>query len=129
MYKIILLTGLLSLICLSKCITADQCTNDILIEHINQAKTYKVVKFDRGCGATTGNSIQLSVIPVDEHLENTAGNVFIAGSMSGSYLKDDKSVSVSWLNDSTIKIKYDNKLKIFKKDITRGKLKVLYHQN
>lgn len=104
------------------------CANNPLAEYFNRTKSHKIIKFDRDCGATTANSIQLSVIPVEEDLENTGGNIFVAGSISGADLKNDKSVLVSWLNDHTIKVKYDSRLKIFKKESAKGKIKIIYEE-
>lgn len=110
------------------CSAADMCANKPLAEYFNRTKNHKIIKFDRNCGATTANSIQLSVIPVEEDLENSAGNIFIANSLSGNDLKNDKSVLVSWLNDHTIKVKYDSRLKIFKKESANGKFKIIYEE-
>jgi hypothetical protein len=35
------------------------------------------VAFERDCGATTGLSSHVSILPVDELLENDPGNIFI----------------------------------------------------
>ena len=124
----IILSVILGLTCLSACSPADQCTNDILAEYRNPSRIYKVIAFDRGCGATTASSIQLSVIPIEEDLENTSGNIFIASSISGNDLKNDRTIMVSWLNDSTIKVKCDSRLNIFKKENKNGKFNIVYEE-
>jgi hypothetical protein len=105
---------------------AGDCKNHIYGEIENQARTFKIMKFGRGCGATTGNSIQLSIIRHNESLLNEAGNTFISNSKVGMYIKRDTSVQPSWINDSTVLIRLDSDLEVFKKDSMVGKVRVIY---
>ena len=119
---------LLLLFILTKCnlnITGD-CNNHISQQIANNSKTFKIVKFDRGCGATTANSIQLSVVIHNDSLPNEAGNIFISNSKVGGYIERDTSVLASWLNDTTVLIKYDKDLEIFKKDSLVGRTRITY---
>ena len=56
---------------------SDICGNEIAVELISPDKNYKAVIFQRDCGATTGFSTQVSVLGVNEELENKSGNIFI----------------------------------------------------
>jgi len=106
--------------------TNDLCSNQVIIEKVNNSKTQKLIHFDRDCGATTGNSNQISIISIDGNLDNNKGNIFIAGSGSGSNLEVDREVIAEWLNDTAISIKYDTTLTVFKKIDKLGKIKIVY---
>ncbi|HEY7181405.1 MAG TPA: hypothetical protein VIC84_08295, partial [Blastocatellia bacterium] len=56
---------------------ADGCGNEILRVHYSPTKKLKAVVFERDCGATTGFSAQISIIPANSDLPNKAGNVFV----------------------------------------------------
>ncbi|MCU4676571.1 hypothetical protein N7931_13115 [Catenovulum sp. 2E275] len=60
---------------------------------------YKAVIFQRDCGATTGFSTQISILPSNEALMNESGNIF---AMEGH--SNDVAPKVEWLNDVTLKI-------------------------
>ncbi|MES2455773.1 MAG: hypothetical protein V4594_09545 [Bacteroidota bacterium] len=121
-YKAILLA---TLMCLVGC-TSDLCSNQVIKEKINSSKNYKLIYFDRDCGATTGNSNQLSVIPIDEELDDNHGNIFISESNSGSNSEIDREIVFEWLNDSSISVKYAKDLKIFKKENKVGPINIVY---
>jgi hypothetical protein len=57
----------------------DFCANQIYQEVYSADRTLKAVVFQRDCGATTGFSTQVSVLPAGETLGNdVAGNLYIA---------------------------------------------------
>jgi hypothetical protein len=100
----------------------DMCDNDIYQRLDSKWGTYKIVKFSRGCGATTGSSIQISVLTYNKELPNEAGNAFIS---NGSIV--DTTVKAAWLNDTAIVITYSKELTIFKNDSTVGGIKIYYN--
>ena len=51
----------------------DTCGNDIYQRLDSKWVNRKVIKFSRSCGATTGSSIQISILPYDEALPNEGG--------------------------------------------------------
>jgi hypothetical protein len=108
----------LSIIFLS-CNDSQLCRNEIIASRDNPARTLKLIKFDRDCGATTGNSVQISVLKFQESLQNLGGNIFI----SKNY---DKDIDMAWENDSTILIQYPKKLVIIKREDQYDNLKVKY---
>ncbi len=56
----------------------DLCANQIYQEVYSADRTLKAVVFQRDCGATTGFSTQVSVLPAGETLGNdVAGNLYI----------------------------------------------------
>ena len=120
-----------ALLAIATCLTGcdDLCTNEVIIKKVNNSKTYKLIHFDRNCGATTGNSNQLSVVSIDEDLDNERGNVFIASSKSGSNLETDRGVVAKWLNDFTVLVKYEKDITVFKKVNKVGQINIVYESH
>lgn len=108
------------------CSADNLCSNELLSEYSSPNKAYKVVKFDRGCGATTGNSIQMSIIPNEMDAKNEVGNIFIGDIRPGNNIHADSTVMVSWLNDSTVVVKYNPKLRMFKTKSSYGGFRIIY---
>lgn len=108
------------------CNIVGDCSNHIFKQINNSNSSYKIIKFDRECGATTGNSIQLSVIKYYDSLPNEGGNIFISNSKVGGYIEHDTSVQFSWINHAAILIRYDKDLDIYKKDSIVNNIKVIY---
>jgi hypothetical protein len=57
---------------------ADMCDNEISQSVVSPDGTLRAVVFGRNCGATTGFSTQLSIIPANSELPGEPGNVYIA---------------------------------------------------
>ena len=62
----------------------DLCGNTVLKSLGSPDRKLKAVVFQRDCGATTGFSIQISVLNAGDPLPNEEGNVFIADSGHGA---------------------------------------------
>ena len=76
----------------------DLCSNSIFSEAASPSGAYKVVIFDRGCGATTGFSTQVSVLKAtNDALPNQPGNTI---NFSGYKVP----VSVVWISDKQVSI-------------------------
>ena len=76
------------------------------------------VIFDRDCGATTGFSTQVSVLPRTRSV-NDGGNVFIADTDHGkipSGRGGGPAVEVTWLDSRTLQIRFRAGARIFKQD-------------
>src|SRR6266508_912458 len=54
------------------------CRNDVTSDVISPSGKHHAVVFQRDCGATTGFSVQVSVLPAGKRLENQGGNAFVA---------------------------------------------------
>lgn len=62
----------------------DMCGNtEVSTTHIPGTE-YKVVVFQRDCGATTGDSTQASIIKTSQKLKNEGGNIFSADDDHGA---------------------------------------------
>jgi hypothetical protein len=77
----------------------NMCGNEIFKEVNSPSLEFKAVIFQRDCGATTGFSTQVSVIPITETLPNEGGNVLIIDGHPG-----DTQLEISWLSNYELKI-------------------------
>jgi hypothetical protein len=118
--------AILTLLLDFSCDITGDCNNYNYKQINNEDNTFKILKFDRGCGATTANSIQLSLINFSDSLFNEPGNLFISNSKVGGYMENDTSVQPYWKDRTTIVIKYDKDLDVFKKDTLVYNIKVVY---
>lgn len=97
-------------------ISCNPCTNTVIEELNLPDASYKIIIFQRDCGATTSASLQLSIIPQTEKLpKDSTGNICIT---DGSKLMCDI------VSDDTILIKYTGRLFLAKDNY--GKLKIIY---
>src|SRR5262249_1335051 len=103
---------------------ADGCGNEILHVHYSPTKQLKAVIFQRDCGATTGFSTQISIMPANSDLPNEGGNVFVADTDHGkspSGPGGGPPVEVAWKGESSLNIIYDNRARVFlRKDSQNG---------
>ena len=77
------------------------CGNDVFQEVYSPNKQYKIIVFERDCGATTGFSTQISILEGTQALSNVTGNIFV---MDGH--PDYTNVQVRWESDQVINITY-----------------------
>jgi hypothetical protein len=94
----------------------DLCGNDILSEISSPDRTYRIVIFQRDCGATTGFSTQVSVLRAMETLPNESGNLFIADSDHGkapSGVGGGPKVKASWLDSRLVRLTYHKNTRVF----------------
>src|SRR5262245_12187443 len=75
MVKSLAITGALLSLC--SCMPY-LCANAQVAEDISPDGKLKAVTFRRDCGATTKESLQVSILPAGKSLPNEAGNVFVA---------------------------------------------------
>jgi hypothetical protein len=73
------------------------CKNTIISSNISSNKKWKLVLFERNCGATTGFSTQVSLLKVDKELGNESGNIYIAEGYPKRY-------TLMWNSDTTATI-------------------------
>jgi Family of unknown function (DUF5412) len=92
------------------------CRNQILSESFSPDQTYRVVVFQRDCGATTGFSTQVSVLKVMEILPNESGNLFIADTDHGkapSGMGGGPEVKISWVGSRSVHLTHHKNARIF----------------
>jgi hypothetical protein len=66
------------------------CGNDNIEEFPSPDGRMKAVRFRRDCGATTGYSTHVSLLPAGSKLGNEAGNVFV--------IREEPPVGVRWID-------------------------------
>ena len=75
------------------------CANTVYQVIESPDKTYKAVLFERNCGATTGFSTQVSVVPIDFSLPEEEGNVFIVDGHP-----DNSGLKLNWRSGTQLTI-------------------------
>jgi hypothetical protein len=73
------------------------CNNEIYAELQSPDKRNKAVIFQRDCGATSGFSTQISILPADNTLKNDTGNIFVLKGHPQSYAP-----AVSWVSNTEL---------------------------
>lgn len=91
---------------------SDFCGNEIFQEKIEPNGCFKAILFQRDCGATTGFSTQISLIPLDAPLPNESGNVFAAD----GHPKDTQ-INLQWRTTGNLVIGNSAGLKMSRKEI------------
>ena len=110
---------------------ASGCGNELLGEARSPDGRLKAIVFQRDCGATTGFSTQISVLPIGEKLPNEVGNVFVADSNHGvapSGRGGGPIVEVRWLNEGELLIRHDSRARVFQSEQSLGKVKIHYER-
>ncbi|MFC1773381.1 DUF5412 family protein [Pseudomonadota bacterium] len=73
------------------------CENTVVASSESPDGKWKVILFERNCGATTGFSSQISLIPSNGKLTNKPGNVYIAEGYPEEY-------TITWETDTSVRI-------------------------
>jgi hypothetical protein len=92
------------------------CGNQILSESLSPDRTYRVVVFQRDCGATTGFSTQVSILKAMETLPNESGNLFIANTDRGkapSGVGGGPEVKISWVSSRSVHLTHHRNARVF----------------
>ncbi|MED1466927.1 hypothetical protein [Bacillus salipaludis] len=84
----------------------DICGNDIKQKIPSPNGENVAYIFERNCGATTGLSLQLSILNKSEKFQNESGNT----------CRTDKEFTVEWLSDKNLKVIYDKSSETYKMD-------------
>ena len=105
------------------------CANEPLAEVRSPGGARKAVVFQRDCGATTGFSTQLSVLPADGELPDESGNVFVSDTDHGAAPSGPgggPAVDVAWLGESRIVIRHHPRTRVFRAKPRIGAVEVRY---
>jgi len=104
---------------LSSCNTL-LCNNTIKQEVISPDSRWKAVVFERDCGATTGGSIQISILDRKTQLSSGVGNIFI--------VKYYPKVDVTWEDKNHLLIQYPEYSRAAKEEHTFEDIAVVYRR-
>jgi len=99
-FKIIgILLGIIGLLIfgLGYYFVSGMCANTVISSSTSPNGKWKVVLFERNCGATTGFSTQISLLESGEKLTNEAGNIYITEGYPKGY-------TLNWDSDTSVVI-------------------------
>ena len=88
------------------------------------------VLFQRDCGATTGFSTQVSIVPVEQAVSG-AGNTFRADDDHGSAKATDWGgpwADLSWISPNHLQVRHDAKARVFEADTDVSGVSVSYQK-
>lgn len=91
------------------------CGNYIHEEYPSPGGKWKAVVFQRDCGATTGFSTQISILPSSDSVENDSGNIFIIDGHP-----NDMAPSLNWIADNKLRINRKRTGNEYKAELTYG---------
>jgi hypothetical protein len=97
----------------------DPCGNDEVARVPSPDAKFEAVVFQRDCGATTGFTTQISILPKDASLPKSAGNLFVADSNRGaapSAKWGGPPVDVKWSANRSLTIVTHPAARVFRKD-------------
>lgn len=107
---------------------AAACGNVEIVRSLSPSGKLAAVMFNRHCGATTGFSTQISIVPMGEEAMGI-GNVFRAdtdhgaaqvGAWGGPWAE------LQWLSPTQLMIRYAANARIFERKARRGDVEIIY---
>jgi len=107
------------------------CANDLLAESASPDGKLKAVVFERDCGATTGFSTQVSILPATAPIDNSVGNVFTSDTNHGVAPPGPGGgpvVKVNWQSPSVLVVSHHAAARVFVAESQVGSVMVSYEQ-
>jgi hypothetical protein len=103
-------------------------SNNVLLKQIYSTnKKKRAVLFLKENGATSDNSLQVSILSANHELsKEEAGNVFTVNSNHDSTSQNENSINILWVSNDTLKIEYDKRLRTFIKESNLEGVTILY---
>jgi hypothetical protein len=101
--------------CLLLSACGDDCQNQIISESASPDGQNSAILFQRDCGATTGFTTQISILPQGERPERS-GNVFVADDNNGAAQAGNWGgpwASMKWLDSSHLQVTYAKESRVF----------------
>lgn len=103
------------------------CGNEVLYAVPSPSGEHRAVVYQRDCGATTGFSTQVSVLPERTRLPNEPGNVFVADTDHGRAPAGEGGgpiVRVEWLGERHLRLVHHPAARVFRAEPARGAVRV-----
>ena len=97
--------------------SADTCGNQVQQTVTSPSGKLAAIAFSRDCGATTGFSTQVSVLPAGRSLPNEPGNTYVVGGKTP--------LTLEWQGDATLRIRGTGE-QVFKQEIQVSGVTVKY---
>jgi hypothetical protein len=104
----------------------DFCGNEVLSETQSPSGVKRAVVFQRSCGATTGFSRQVSVLPNHEDLFQKAGNTFIAD--MGQKPIENLALETRWSSADELVVTYPARARVFLQETRARGVKISYEK-
>jgi uncharacterized lipoprotein YmbA len=98
------------------CSSFDPCENTFIRQAASPDGKLKAIVFSRGCGATTSETVQVSILDANASLPNEAGNILVV---------EEVNVYVKWLSASQLQVTVPT-AKIFEKQQRHGSITISY---
>jgi len=113
----------LAIACLQLTGCRDKCRNKVEAQQFSTGKTWNAVTFSRNCDASSGNNLQISILPADAKLPGAPGNAFSADDNQGitNFIAQPQ-----WISDHVLQITYSSRAHIFRKEIHVGPVEIHY---
>ena len=105
------------------------CGNSVLFEYPSPNGRLKAVIFERNCGATTGFSTQVSILPIAGAFENEGGNLFSADTdrhRAPSGQGGGPEVRFRWVSDTHAELQHHQFARIFSANANVKGVQVVY---
>jgi hypothetical protein len=105
------------------------CANERLVDRASPDGRWHAVVFQRDCGATTGFSTQVSVLPAGYSLRNEGGNAFTADDdhgAAGAGPGAGPSVSARWIAPDTLEVRFHPRSRVFTREAKVGVVAIRY---
>jgi hypothetical protein len=109
--------------------SAGGCTNERLVDRASPNGRWHSVVFQRDCGATTGVSTQVSVLPGSDSLLNEGGNAFTADDNHGAAPAvpgGGPPVSTRWIAPDTLEIRFHPRSRVFTREKKVGAVAIRF---
>lgn len=109
----------------------DPCDNDVVAVLPSPRGEHRVVVFVRGCGATTSNSTQVSLLERDEPLGSGGGNLLIVDDNRGKApiaRHGGPFVEAQWIDEHTVLLKHHLSARVVKKKDAVGRIRASYRE-
>lgn len=108
---------------------SEMCGNEKLAEYPSPDRRWKIVVFQRDCGATTDFSTQASLLRGEQELGNEGGNLFVADTDHGAAPSGPgggPDLQVRWEASGGVVITHHPKARVFKAEMDRSGVRVRY---
>jgi hypothetical protein len=105
------------------------CANERLVDRPSPDGRWHAVVFQRDCGATTGVSTQVSVLPAGDSLRNEGGNAFTSDDDHGAapaVAGGGPTVSTRWIAPDTLEVRFHPRSRVFTREEKVGAVAIRY---
>lgn len=111
--------------------TSDPCGNTELATAVAPGGAHRAVAFQRDCGATSGFSTQISVLPLGAALPDAGGAVFVADTDHGRASAGPgggPAVGLVWRDARTLVVRHHRLARVFRSEPRAGVVAVRYER-